>query len=73
MFLKFLNIIMTFWGIVTIFVCSYCIYDLWFLSFNLSIKNTNNFIVSIFVTLLNLTFIIFIIGTLIESWRELKQ
>lgn len=71
--LKILGFIMIFWSIIGITTSSYFIYDLWFISYNLSTKNINNFIGSSVTTLLLITLIIVLSMTICDFWEDLKK
>lgn len=71
--LKILAFIMVFWSIFGIIASTYFIYDLWFISYDLSTKNTNNFIGSSTVTLLLITLIIVLFMTICDFWEDFKK
>lgn len=71
--LKILAFIMVFWSIFGIIASSYFIYELWFISYDLSTKNINNFIGSSTVTLLLITLIIVLSMTIYDFWEDFKK
>lgn len=71
--LKILAFIMVFWSIFGIIASTYFIYELWFISYDLSTKNINNFIGSSTVTLLLITLIIVLFMTICDFREDLKK
>lgn len=68
--LKILGFIMIFWSIIGIITSSYFIYDLWFISYNLSTKNINNFIGASTVTLLSIFLIIVLSISILDTLED---
>lgn len=64
---------MVFWSIFGIIASSYFIYDLWFISYDLSTKNINNFAGAITVTLLLITLIIVLYMVICDFWEDFKK
>lgn len=71
--LKNLGFIMVFWSIFGIIASTYFMYDLWFISYDLSTKNINNFAGAVITTLLLITLIIVLSMTICDFWEDLKK